>query len=110
MSQKNKKNNATVPEMEYEIFGEHKSREQIKAEEKARKEAERKALQEALRGEKSAADKAKFFGLGALFGGSITTPLIVMALFLALLVGVLALAFSASDHSERLNRDESNAA
>ena len=99
MSQKNKKNRIETPMQEYEIFGEHKSREQIKAEEKARKEAQRKALQEQLKADKAAQTKS-----------GMTSTVIMLAVFVALLVGALALAFSVTNHSESKDRDESNEA
>lgn len=115
MSQKNKKNNIETPMQEYEIFGEHKSREQIKAEEKARKEAQRKAVQEQLKAAKAAQAKSgKGKSLGAMLGGvaagGMTSTVIMLAVFVALLVGALALAFSVTNNSERMHRDESNEA
>lgn len=102
MSQNKKKDMFSASEQEFEIFGEHKTREQIKAEEKIRKEAERNALKERL---KNSQPNWKAFE-----GKEWLTPVIVITVFVALLVGTLALAFSVSDTSERLQRDESNAA
>ena len=87
---------------ELEIFGEHKSREQIKAEEKVRKEKERKAMREVAKARREAAKQ----------GGSDASrrDVIMVSVVLAviLLLGVLALAiqFIGVQESEAFDPDE----
>ena len=86
-----------------EIFGAHKTREQIKAEEKARKQAEREALRREMEARRTAAKTA-----------AATTPrrfdvwsvVIVMVAIVLLGAGALALQFGRVAKEEQFQRDE----
>ena len=86
-----------------EIFGAHKTREQIKAEEKARKQAEREALRREMEARRTAAKTA-----------AATTPrrfdvwsvVIVMVAIVLLGAGALALQFGRAAREEQFQRDE----
>jgi len=84
-----------------EIFGAHKTREQIKAEEKARKQAEREALRRELEARRAAAKeggKARRFDLWSV--------VIVLAAIVLLGAAALALQFYRAAKTEAFERDE----
>ena len=85
-----------------EIFGAHKTSEQIKAEEKARKKAEREALRRELEARRAAAKegvKARRFDLWSV--------VIVLAAIVLLGAAALVLQFSRAAKMEAFERDES---
>lgn len=87
-----------------EIFGAHKSREQIKAEEKARKQAEREALRremEARRAKAKNGDTPRRYDAW--------TVMVAVAAIVVLGVGALALQFSRTAKNERFQRDDTRA-
>lgn len=104
MSKKNK--NVLDNLDEFEIFGEHKTREQIKAEEKARKAAERKAMAEALKARREAAKT----GEAKAPRRDLFTVSLVMVILVALCAGMLGVQFYREAQNNRFLRDESNAA
>ena len=101
MSDDNKKRLNDLPVEEMDIFGEHKTREQIAAEEKARKQAERAALRRAMEARRQAAKdgpptKRK----------DVITVSIVLVAIVALCVGMLALQFVQAEKQAKFERDE----
>ena len=89
---------------DFEIFGAHKTREQIKAEEKARKQAEREALRREMAARRAAAkegDTPRRF--------DVWTVVIVLVAIVALGAGALALQFSRAAKNERFERDDTRA-
>ena len=85
-----------------EIFGAHKTREQIKAEEKAHRQAEREALRREMAARRAAAKK------GATAGRfDVWTVVIVLVVILALAGCVLWASFARSAEAEKFERDES---
>lgn len=84
-----------------EIFGAHKTRDQIKAEEKARKQAEREAMRRELEARRAAAKegpKARRF--------DVWSVVIVMVAIVALGAGALVFQFSRVAKSEQFQRDD----
>lgn len=97
------KRTASAQEEEFEIFGAHKTREQIKAEEKARKQAEREALRRELKERHTA--KTKGGNEARRFDG--WTVAIALVLIVLLGVGAMVMQFSRSAEMEQFQRDES---
>lgn len=91
---------------EFEIFGEHKTKEQIKAEEKARKAAERKAMLEAAKARRDAANAP----VGTARRRDVLTVAMVLFLLVALCAAMLGVQFYQEAQSNRFNRDEENPA
>jgi hypothetical protein len=87
-----------------EIFGTHKSREEIKAEEKARKQAER----EALRREIAARRAARKEGTATSRQG-VWSVVVVMVAILALAVATLAIQFTRAAKTDRFAKDDTRA-
>lgn len=85
-----------------ELFGEHKTREQIKAEEKVRKEAERKAMREVAKARREAAKQ----GGGDSTRRDVILVAVVMAVILLLGVAALAFQFLGVQESEAFDQDE----
>ena len=89
---------------EIEIFGKHKTREEIKKEEKARRAAERKALrEEATRRRKQAKE-------GAPNSREMIPVFIVCGVIVVLCLLLLVIQFTRVSESEKFDRDESNTA
>ena len=86
-----------------EIFGAHKTREQIKAEEKARKQAEREALRRELEARRAAA-KTKDESIRRF---DLWSVVIVLAAIVLLGAAALVLQFSRAAKMEAFERDES---
>ncbi len=86
---------------EFEIFGEHKTREQIREEAKARKQAEREALRREMEARRAAAKETP-----APRRYDILTVVIVLVAIVALGVGALALQFARAAKNERFERDD----
>lgn len=105
MSKKNDKHVLNNVE-EFEIFGEHKTKEQIKAEEKARKIAERQAMAEVIKARREAGKESAGTG----HRRDILTVSMVMAILVALCVGMLGFQFYKEEKNNRFLRDETNAA
>jgi len=87
-----------------EIFGAHKTREQIKAEERARKQAEREALRREMEARREAAkgdDAPRRF--------DVWSVVIVLVVIVALGAGALAIQFSRAAKNERFERDDTRA-
>lgn len=97
------KRTASAQEEEFEIFGAHKTREQIKAEEKARKQAEREALRRELKERHTT--KTKGGNEARRFDG--WTVAIALVLIVLLGVGAMVMQFSRSAEMEQFQRDES---
>lgn len=91
---------------EFEIFGEHKTREQIKTEEKARKAAERKAMAEVAKARREAANAP----VGAHSRRDVWNVVLVLGILVALCVGMLAIQFYKEEQNNRFNRDENQVA
>ena len=104
MSKKNDKN--ILDQEEFEIFGEHKTREQIIAEEKARKAAERKAMLEVAKARREAANAP----VGTKSRRDVLNVAIVLGILVALCIGMLGFQFYKEEKNNRFNRDESNVA
>lgn len=85
-----------------EIFGAHKTREQIKAEEKARKQAEREALRRELAARRAAAKKDGSAGRFDMW-----TVVIVLVVIVALAGCMLWASFARSAEADKFERDES---
>lgn len=101
----NKRDNHTpMTDMDdIEIFGAHKTREQIKAEEKARKQAQREALRREIADRRAA---AKTEGGAAPRRFDVWSVLIVVAVIVLLGAGALALQFGRAAKEEQFQRDE----
>lgn len=106
MSKNTKKDLFTTTD-EFEIFGEHKTKEQIKAEEKARKAAERKALVEAAKARREAANTPT--GTKSRRRDVVTVAVVVTVL-VALCVAMLGFQIYQEEKNNRFTRDEDNAA
>ena len=91
-----------IPVEEFEIFGAHKSREQIKAEEKARKQAEREAMRRVAEQRRKAAKAG-----GTASRRDVTTALIALVAVIALAIVGLVVPLSKSGKQEKFLRDES---
>ncbi len=89
-----------------EIFGAHKTREQIKAEEKARKQAEREALRREMAARRAAAHTQDGTASRRF---DVWSVVIVLVAIVALGAGALALQFSRSAKNERFERDDTRA-
>lgn len=81
--------NGVAPEEELEIFGEHKTREQVRAEEKERRIAERKALQEEMARRRKEAKE----------GGAVPAKRKDILVVSAVLVGIVLLCLLALGNS-----------
>lgn len=90
-----------IPVEEFEIFGAHKSREQIKAEEKARKQAEREAMRRVAEQRRKEAKAG-----GTASRREVTTALIALVAVIALAVVGLVVPLSKSTKQEQFLRDE----
>lgn len=95
-----KENHPYSPD-EFEIFGAHKTREQIKAEEKARKKAQREALRREMQARREA-----YHTNTAPRRHDVWTVIIVLVAIVALGVGALALRFSRESQMQKFERDE----
>lgn len=104
---KNTKKDLFTTTDEFEIFGEHKTKEQIKAEEKARKAAERKALVEAAKARREAANTPT--GTKSRRRDVVTVAAVVTVL-VALCVAMLGFQIYQEEKNNRFTRDEDNAA
>lgn len=87
---------------ELEIFGEHKSREQVRAEERARKQAER----EALKAEIKARRQQKKSGTDTTRRKDILVVSIILVSIVVLCVAALALQFIQEQRQERFLQDD----
>ncbi len=101
----NKKDNNLLNQEEFEIFGEHKTREQIIAEEKARKAAERKAMAQVVKARREAAKTAA----GTKSRGDVLNVVLVLGILVALCVGMLGFQIYREEKNNRFNRDEDHA-
>ena len=86
---------------EFDIFGEHKSREQVKAEEKARKAAEREAMREVAHSRRAAVREKN-----PVQKGDIITLVVIVVMIVAMGVGALLLQFSRAEQAKTYLRDE----
>lgn len=101
MAKENKPYTPLTGADDIEIFGAHKTREQIKAEEKARKQAEREALRREMEARRESAK-----GGTAPRRFDVWSVVIVLAVIVALGAGALALQFSRAAKSEQFERDD----
>jgi len=101
MSDKQKLNLNGVSVDEMEIFGEHKSREEVRAEEKARKKAEREAMAAVAKARRQAAKEGPKSQRK-----DVLTVSIVLGVIVLLCVGALALQFFHAAEEENFQRDE----
>lgn len=95
MKENKKKVNELPFDEELDIFGAHKSREQVRAEEKQRRKDERKALKEEIKRRRKDAKE-----------GKITTRRKDIMVISAVLVGIILLCVLALFNSERKNKEE----
>lgn len=86
-----------------EIFGAHKTREQIKAEEKARKQAEREALRREMAARRAAAKESVGTAPRRF---DVWSVVIVLAAIVVLGGAALALQFGRAAHEEQFERDD----
>lgn len=100
MRDKKEKTNE-IPVEEFEIFGAHKSREQIKAEEKARRQAEREAMRRVVEQRRKEAKTGTTSSRR-----EIVTALIALAAVVALAIVGLVVPLSKSTKQEKFLRDE----
>ncbi len=91
-----------IPVEEFEIFGAHKSREQIKAEEKARKQAEREAMRRVVEQRRKEAKS----GTAPTSRREVVTALIALVAVIALAVVGLVVPLSKTTQQEQFLRDE----
>ncbi len=90
-----------VPADELEIFGEHKTREQVLAEEKERKKQEREAMRRVAKARREAAKDGP-----ATKRKDVITISIVLVAILAICVAALALQFVQASKQEKFEQDE----
>ena len=101
MSDKKKKELNGIGAEDFEIFGEHKTREQVRTEEKARRKAEREAMAAVAKARREAAKEAPQGKRK-----DVITVSIVLVVIVALCVGMLALQFVQAEKEKVFERNE----